>query len=178
MKPKTVKSESSDHPTPDWVFILLDRIFAFTLDVAASRSNNKCKHFFTESDDALAQQWSGRCWMNPPYGKGIERWVEKASREVESGNAYVVVGLLPARTSASWYHDYVMPKAVVIPVKGRLKFLGNNDDAMFASLIAIWFPQISKESATSRGIDTSVREYCPEVISPLHQAIKFINKGD
>ena len=174
----TVKSESSDHPTPDWLFNLMDRFFSFSLDVAASRHNNKCAQFFTESDDALAQRWTGRCWMNPPYGNGIERWVEKAWREVDSGSADVVVGLLPARTSANWYHDHVLNKAIVIPVRGRLRFLGNNEDALFASLIAIWLPQISKQSALMRGIDTRTRDYCPESTSPLYEIMKKLNEGE
>lgn len=46
--------------------------------------------------DGLAHSWAGeRCYMNPPYGREIGPWVEKARREGERGA--LVVGLLSRR---------------------------------------------------------------------------------
>jgi site-specific DNA-methyltransferase (adenine-specific) len=163
----SVKSESSDHPTPQWIFDLLNKIFLFDLDVAASRDNAKCPKFFSELDNGLAQKWTGRVWMNPPYGKDIDHWVQKACHSVAYGHAQVVVGLLPNRTSANWYHCYVYRQAIEIPVRGRLRFEGNDSHAMFASIVAIWLPEMSKEAARLRDIDTNDKIYTPEWQLPL-----------
>jgi len=173
----TTKSESSDHPTPDWIYTMLDRIFSFDLDVAASHENAKCPTYFTELDNGLAKRWSGRVWMNPPYGKGLELWVEKAWISVTYGHADVVVGLLPNRTAANWYHDYVFRKAIELPVRGRVRFHGNDNDAMFGSLVAIWLPEMSKESARLRGIGTTNKVYAPEGQVPLFKIKGGLSEG-
>ena len=90
--------------TPEWgtpqdLFNALNRRFSFTLDVCASPENAKCPHFFSKEEDGLSRPWSGRCWMNPPYGRFIGAWVEKARREAENG--VLVVGLSrPGQTRA------------------------------------------------------------------------------
>ena len=58
--------------------------------------------------------------MNPPYGRNISKWVEKASKEAENG--ITVVMLIPARTDTSYFHDYIYNKAETRFVRGRLKF--------------------------------------------------------
>lgn len=95
--------------------------FNFTLDVAATSTNTKCKKYFTVNDDGLTQNWDGICWMNPPFGKVMKKWVEKAYKESLRGNT--VVCLLPARTNTNWWHDYCM-KGEVRFIKGQVKFKG------------------------------------------------------
>ncbi|MGR5961327.1 DNA N-6-adenine-methyltransferase [Bacillus paranthracis] len=68
--------------------------------------------------DGLKQEWNGTCWMNPPYGRGIGKWVKKAYESSLTGST--VVCLLPARTDTRWWHDYCM-KGEIRLVKGRLK---------------------------------------------------------
>ena len=45
--------------------------------------------------------------------------------------------LLPARTDTIWFHNYILGKAEIRFVKGRLKFGGGKDPAQFPSLVAI-----------------------------------------
>lgn len=59
-------SKSDEWSTPQDLFDDLDAIFHFDLDACASRENAKCRRFFTRDDDALAQEWHGVVWMNPP----------------------------------------------------------------------------------------------------------------
>jgi phage N-6-adenine-methyltransferase len=127
---------SSDYDaweTPQEFFDKLDKEFHFTLDVCATDDNHKCDVYFTKEDDGLSQEWSGVCWMNPPYGKEIRHWIKKAS-EADC----TVVCLLPARTDTSYWHDYVIPKASEIRfVRGRLKFSGAGP-APFPSAVVIY----------------------------------------
>ncbi len=71
--------------TPQELFDRLDREFRFDLDVCATPENAKCERYFTPEQDGLVQEWRGVCWMNPPYGRMIGRWVEKAYRASRGG---------------------------------------------------------------------------------------------
>lgn len=76
-------SASDEWETPQELFEALDGEFHFTLDVCATKANAKCRRFFTEQDDGLAQEWSGVCWMNPPYGDAIEAYPSGGRHSVE-----------------------------------------------------------------------------------------------
>jgi site-specific DNA-methyltransferase (adenine-specific) len=78
--------------------------------------------------------------MNPPYGREIKHWVEKAYRESLKGA--VVVCLIPARTDTIYWHKYIFPFAKDIRfLKGRLKFVKDGkigDPAPFPSAVVIF----------------------------------------
>ena len=129
-------SNTPEWETPQELFDELDMEFHFGLDVCASKENHKCSTWFGKKEDGLSQDWSGvRCWMNPPYGREIGKWVKKAS-EIQGG---VVVCLLPARTDTKWFHDYIYGKAEIRFLKGRVKFSGKGP-APFPSMIVIFNP--------------------------------------
>lgn len=127
-----------DWETPQDLFDKLNDEFLFAVDVAASAENKKCGTYYDEECDAFKYSWGpGTCWMNPPYGKTITEWVKKAEWEARNNGA-TVVGLLPARTDTKWFHDYVLDKAEIRFIKGRLKFVGAKNSAPFPSIIVIW----------------------------------------
>lgn len=137
-------SDRMDWATPKALYDELDREFGFTIDVCASDWNAKHPRYWSEADDALKQDWSKEvCFMNPPYGRGIRNWVEKARLEASRGA--LVVGLIPARTDTSYWFDHIHGIAEVRFVKGRVKFErpdGPGDAAPFASAIVIWRPNV------------------------------------
>ena len=124
--------------TPRELFRLLDDEFHFTLDVCALPENATCARYFTPDDDGLRQEWEGVIWMNPPYGRGIDRWLKKAWDAATHGAT--VVALLPARTDTRWWHQYVMQASEVRFLKGRLRFGNAQHCAPFPSCIAIFRP--------------------------------------
>ena len=107
----------------------------FEMDVCADKSNAKCVVYFDKNTDGLKQIWSGKCWMNPPYGREIKKWMEKAYQS--SGNGTVVVCLVPARTDTKWWHDFAI-KGNVKFIRGRLKFGGAKHNAPFPSAIVVF----------------------------------------
>ncbi|MDL2264639.1 phage N-6-adenine-methyltransferase [Synergistaceae bacterium OttesenSCG-928-I11] len=130
-------SRTDEWETPAQLFEGLNEEFCFSLDVCASCCNKKCESFYSRKEDALKQEWSGICWMNPPYGREIWRWVQKAYES--SRNGATVVCLLPARTDTSWWQDYVIPHADEVRfIRGRLKFSGSRHNAPFPSAIVIF----------------------------------------
>jgi phage N-6-adenine-methyltransferase len=137
-------SKRHDHGTPEDVFEQLDREFHFTLDVCADRSNAMVKKFLTEREDALKVSWTNHiCWMNPPYGRQIPKWISKALRESETNNATVVC-LVPARTDTNWFWDYCVNGEIRF-IKGRLRFKGESSSAPFPSMIVIFRPSENRK---------------------------------
>src|SRR5699024_12359805 len=121
-------SETNEWATPKNVFDELDDEFNFMLDPCATKENAKTHKLFTIEDDGLSQDWTETTFMNPPYGREIKKWVKKASEE--SLNGTVVVGLIPARTDTSYWHEYIYLIACEVrDEKGRIKSVGSNQGA-------------------------------------------------
>lgn len=133
-------SKRNDWETPQALFDYCNDTWGpFECDVCATPANAKCSKFYTPQDDALGFDWRGRCWMNPPYGRELRRWVYKAVCEVSWHNAERVVALLPARTDTSWWHCWVIPCSSEIKfLRGRVKFVGAKSSAPFPSAIVVW----------------------------------------
>jgi phage N-6-adenine-methyltransferase len=130
-------SASHDWATPQDLIDELNAEISFTLDVCATKDNAKCSHFYTREQDGLLQPWKGRIWCNPPYGREIHRWVRKASESVQTGDAELVVCLVPARTDTSWWHDYCAGAEVRF-LRGRLHFGDAKSGAPFPSAVVIF----------------------------------------
>lgn len=122
--------------TPQATFDALNAEFGFEVDVCATSDNAKCDLFFTQEVDGLAQNWGQAvCWMNPPYGREIGKWMRKALESSQGGAT--VVCLVPARTDTAWWHDYAA-KGEIRFLRGRLKFGGSPNSAPFPSAIVVF----------------------------------------
>lgn len=122
--------------TPDDFFNKVKTVFNFDLDVCAIKENAKCDKYYTPEDDGLSKDWFGVCWLNPPYGRKINKWLKKAYESTVINNATVVC-LVPARTDTKWWHDYCA-KGEVYFIKGRLKFGDAKDSAPFPSALVVF----------------------------------------
>ena len=131
-------SDSLEWATPQDFFDRLNAEYRFTLDAAASPANAKCYTYYTKEQDALQLAWPGRVWCNPPYGRGISKWVEKGYRESCERHNQVVVMLVAARTDTNWWHHWVMKAATIYLVHGRLRFVGAPSSAPFPSAVAVF----------------------------------------
>ena len=131
-------SKEEKWATPQDFFDKLNDEFHFTLDAAASPDNAKCANYFTEEQDGLVQSWGGHTvWCNPPYCRKTGLWVKKAYEEHQRTGCTVVM-LLPSRTDVRWFHGYILGKAEIRFIKGRLKFGGNKNSAPFPSIVVIY----------------------------------------
>ncbi|MBL9150007.1 MAG: adenine methyltransferase [Phycisphaerae bacterium] len=149
-------SRSDRWATPIEFFRQLDREFGFTLDVCALSDNAKCERFFSPDDDGLGQQWTGTCWMNPPYGRVISLWMQKAYESALAGAT--VVCLVPARTDTRWWQDYATKAAEIRFVTGRLKFGDAVNSAPFPSAVVVFRPLTAKRPRTTRRLRVSVTQ--------------------
>jgi site-specific DNA-methyltransferase (adenine-specific) len=102
-------SETPEWETPQDLFNELnERYGPFLLDVCATHQNAKCTRYFTLNENGLAHPWCPSNWMNPPYGRTIGEWIQKAVQEAELGHQ--TVALLPGRTDTRWFSSvYLSP---------------------------------------------------------------------
>lgn len=142
------KSGNKEWETPDSVFKPLEKEFNIVLDVCANDKNTKCRTFLDKGVNSFTASWKdtlkglgdsdSACWMNPPYGRGIDRWIKKAHEEALKG--VVTVALVPARTDTLWFHNYIHNKQEVRFIKGRIKFVDASSSAPFPSMVVIFRP--------------------------------------
>lgn len=130
-------SQSVEWETPQEFFDKWNDVFEFDLDAAATPENAKAPKFYTVEDDGLAQPWEGAVWCNPPYGRQIGKWVEKAYSEAIKHGAAVVM-LIPAKTETRWWHDYVTKASEIHFVKGRIQFGDSGVNAPFPSAVVVF----------------------------------------
>ncbi len=134
-----MSSACDEWETPQELFDQLNEEFHFTLDPCCTHQNAKCQKHYTIEEDGLAQSWDGeRVFMNPPYGRNISKWIEKAFKE--SAHALVVC-LIPSRTDTNYWHKYIFPYAEIRFLRGRLWFKdmnGKTGPAPFPSAIIIF----------------------------------------
>lgn len=109
---------SVDWFTPSWIFEELG--LEFDLDPASPEGGVPwipTKAYYTEKDNGLLQPWTGRIWLNPPYGKHTSAWLEKMHHHRDG------VALVFARTDCKWFHNYVAKANAILFLKGRVKFV-------------------------------------------------------
>ena len=137
IEPQLTSSVRQDWETPQDLFDKLNEVHDFDLDAAATMATKKC-HVYMGPDheeedmvDALGKGWgevlfdpscTGAIWLNPPYGRDIRKWMDKAYEESRRPGVTVVV-LTFARTDTRWWHEVVSKAAEVRLLKGRVKFL-------------------------------------------------------
>lgn len=72
---------------------------------------------YTPVDDGLAQDWFGRVWLNPPYGRELKKWLVRMA-EHDQGTALVF-----ARTETEAFFRHVWAHAsALLFLDGRLHF--------------------------------------------------------
>lgn len=98
---------------------LVQALGTFDLDPAGAPGHDLAIHTYLleNGDDGLRDEWFGRIWLNPPYGKQAEPFLR---RMVEHGTG---TALLFARTETKMFHELVWGAATaVLFLKGRLVF--------------------------------------------------------
>lgn len=78
-------------------------------------------------------------FCNPPYGRNIGDWIRKASQEASKPDTLVVL-LVPARTDTRWFQNYILHRAEVRFLPGRLKYEVDGqagEAAPFPSMVVI-----------------------------------------
>ncbi len=128
-------SQTPEWETPQFLFDQLDAVYHFTLDPCATEQNAKCARFYTREQDGLVQPWTGTVFLNPPYGRELGKWIQKAYEASLAGAT--VVCLVPARTDTRWFHELCLQGRITF-LRGRLKFGNAQNSAPFPSMLVVF----------------------------------------
>lgn len=127
------KACDKDHSTVDWytppaIVGALGGKEGFDLDPCTPEDPSRlpaptARRMITPSEDGLAADWwpSAFVWLNPPYGKGMDKWMAKLANHPGGG-----IALVPAHMDPAWMHDFVLNHpntTAMLLTRGRLKFM-------------------------------------------------------
>lgn len=77
--------------------------------------------FYTAEDDGLAQPWDAdTIFVNPPYSKAREPWVERCITASQAGSKVVL--LIPAATDTRIFQRAIATAHSLVLIRGRVKF--------------------------------------------------------
>jgi DNA N-6-adenine-methyltransferase (Dam) len=130
--------------TPEMLLSRLYRVFGrFDLEPCSPMADRrrapvKARVRYTMEDDGLVLPWFGTVFVNPPYGCELPSWVAKAAREVALEQAQVVLVLMPARADRRYWHTYIVGRASIFFLRGRLRFDEEGTPAPFPSALVMW----------------------------------------
>jgi len=132
-------STTGDWYTPPEIVEAVRDLFDGRIDLDPCSNSHEAPNVpalvhFTREDDGLSRPWSGRVYMNPPYGRKILPWIEKVREEHEAGRIAAAVVLVKAATDTRWFR-LLSEKYPRCEVAGRLRFSGCKDPAPFPSVL-------------------------------------------
>lgn len=132
-------SETPEHYTPDVIIEATCAVMGgIDLDPCSNSHESPrvpAGQYYTAADDGLTQYWSGRVYMNPPYGREIGAWVAKLVESYTNGDVSEWVALVPGRVDTEWWQCLTAASVFVCFVDGRLTFVGNDAPAPFPSAV-------------------------------------------
>jgi hypothetical protein len=113
---QSARMKNDEWLTPPEIISALGK---FDLDPCAPvvRPWEMAKHHYTINDNGLDKTWSGRVWLNPPFGREAIKWLRKLK---EHGNG---IALVAARTETAMFYECIWGTAdAVLFIKGRPHF--------------------------------------------------------
>lgn len=122
--PATGEGVTAEWYTPPEIFHALG--LEFDLDPASPAGGVPwvpATRFISAEEDGLATSWVGRVWLNPPYGRGIARWVDKMLEHRDG------VLLTFARTDTRWWQHAARAADAICFLSGRVVFIPGSERA-------------------------------------------------
>ncbi len=108
--------------TPPYI---LKALGEFDLDPCAPKFRpwDIARKHYTIDDNGLMQKWTGRVWLNPPYGTQTKLWLAKMAGH---GNG---IALIYARTETQMFFRYIWQAADgIMFLRRRLRFYTMNGE--------------------------------------------------
>jgi hypothetical protein len=140
-----VQSEENEWYTPQ-VYIDSARMVlgGIDLDPASSVEANRivgATQFWTAADDGMQKLWSGRLWLNPPYGGLAAPFIERLTLEYGRGVTAAIALVNAHCTDTAWFQllwDYSLcftdHRIDFVAPEGRDKTASSTHGSVFAYL--------------------------------------------
>ena len=112
-----VSTDSADAKTTTWLtpLDLIMKLGTFELDPCGHHGHRTAERLIVLPDDGLKQTWSGRVWLNPPYGKEQQAWLAKLQAHGQG------TALIFNRLDTAWIQPYIAKGFFAL--QGRISFL-------------------------------------------------------
>ena len=117
-------SKTNEHYTPTKVVNHVIEFYNGVIDLdpcsnSVDNPNVPAEFHYAVELDGLQLPWAGKVFVNPPYGRELNKWVNKTVYEYESGRAREILLLVPSRTDTQWFTSLnPYPRVYLV---GRLK---------------------------------------------------------
>lgn len=123
----TFNSGNNEWYTPEKYIDLARQVLGvIDLDPASCELANetvKAERFYSEQDNGLTKEWTGRVWMNPPYGSDlIGQFTEKFAKEYTAGNITEGIVLVNNATETVWFCNMMAAASAVVFPRGRIRY--------------------------------------------------------
>jgi hypothetical protein len=116
----------------DRVLLVFGEIDLDPCSNAKDDPNIPATYHLTKEDNGLSYEWPGRVYMNPPYGRELDDWIEHLCIEYAAGRTTAAIALVPSRTDTQWFRRLrEFPRCFIW---GRLHFSGQENSAPFPSM--------------------------------------------
>lgn len=112
----TQKAESTTWLTP---LPLIRQLGVFDLDPCGYPGHETAKRLICLPDDGLKTEWTGRVWLNPPYGTSAADWLQRCQ---DHGNG---IALVFGRLETKWIEKFLTKG--FFQLQGRITFLSNRE---------------------------------------------------
>jgi phage N-6-adenine-methyltransferase len=100
---------------------------AIDLDPAShsvAQKTVRAAQWFSSEQDGLAQEWSGRVWLNPPYAQPlISHFIDKLIDEVQRSRVTAAILLTHNYTDTAWFHKAALASSRICFTRGRIRFV-------------------------------------------------------
>lgn len=110
--PVSHKGQTNSWLTPLW---LINELGEFDLDPCGFKHHKTANKIIQLPEDGLKIDWVGRVWLNPPYGKSQQIWLDKMY-EHKNG-----IALIFSRLETKWIQKFI--KDGFFSIQGRISFL-------------------------------------------------------
>lgn len=129
-------SNSNEHYTPDVIIEGVQTFYGGVIDLdpcsnSLEAPNVPALFHYDEALNGLALPWAGKVFVNPPYGRELSLWIQKAIAEYEANRAREILILIPSRTDTQWFKS-LNPYSRLY-VEGRLWFKSESGDIQSAA---------------------------------------------
>lgn len=131
-----------DWNTPPWLVAAVHQVLGGppALDPCSNHTSVVgAERSIARPDDGLSASWAGArsVFLNPPFGKGLPKWVGRALGHWRDEGASVLL-LLPAAVDTRHWQELVSTADGVCFLRGRVRFVGAPACAPFATAVVLW----------------------------------------